>query len=280
MTTTWSRAVSDDGQTFVYADEGSGPLVVLLHGFPDTPHGWERTAEALVDAGYRVVRPWLRGYHPDTIVEGRAYDMLTISSDPIRLLDAMGERDAVLGGHDWGSVMVFGAAALHPDRLRAVVPVALPHPSLLPRDPRTMWAARHFFVLRTPWAEPMLRRADFAYFERLYRRWAPKWHGPERDATLARSKAALADDRALSGALDYYRALSPDIPPALMRESSVPGLVIADTSDIDVAAFERSAAMLGDRSEAVVFDGAGHWPHREHEEEFVARLLGFLQETG
>lgn len=276
--TAWSRAVADDGQTFVYADQGSGPLVVLLHGFPDTPHGWGPAAQALVDAGYRVVRPWLRGYHPDTIVQGRPYDLLTICSEPIRLLDALGERDAVLGGHDWGSVMVFGAAALHPQRLRAVVPVALPHPSLLPRDPRTMWAARHFFELKAPWAEPMARRRDFAYFDRLYRRWAPKWRGSGRDATLAAAKAALADDRALAGALDYYRALAPGVAPELTRGSPVPGLVVADTTDIAVDVFERSAAMLGEGSEALVFEGAGHWPHREYETEFIARLLGFLQQ--
>ena len=275
--TAWSRSVGDDGQTFVYADEGSGPLVVLLHGFPDTPHGWEPAARALAAAGYRVVRPWLRGYHPDTIVEGRPYDLLTLSSEPTRLLDALGEREAVLGGHDWGAMMAFGAAALHPDHLRAVVPVALPHPNLLPRDVRTMWAARHFFALRMPWAEARVRRDDFAYFDHLYERWAPGWRGPGRDATLAEAKAALADDRALSAALDYYRALRPGADAELLRESPVPGLVVADTTDVALEVYERSAGMLGEGSEAVAFAGAGHWPHREYETEFNERLLDFLQ---
>jgi len=274
--TEWSRASTDDGQAFVYADEGEGPLVVLLHGFPDTPHGWAPVAAPLVDAGYRVVRPWLRGYHPDTIVKGRPYDLLTIASDPVRLLDAIGEDQAVLGGHDWGSGMVFAAAALHPDRLRAVVPVALPHPNLLPRDPRTMWAARHFFALRMPWAAAQIRRDDFAYLDRLYRRWAPSWTGAERDATLAAAKAAFRDGRALGGALDYYRALSPKALPEIDVRSPVPGLVVADTGDMDPGLFERSAEFLGEGSETLVF-GRGHWPHREHEREFSARLLEFLQ---
>jgi pimeloyl-ACP methyl ester carboxylesterase len=275
--TAWSRAVGDDGQTFVYADEGEGPLVVLLHGFPDTPHGWGPTAKALVDGGFRVVRPWLRGYHPDTIVEGRPYDLLTISSDPIRLLDALGERNAVVGGHDWGAMMVFGAAVLHPDRLRAIVPVALPHPSLLPRDPRTMWAARHMLAMRMPWAEAAARRNDFAYFDRLYRRWAPNWRGPGRDGSLAEAKAALADDRALAAAVGYYRALEPGRDSELMGESTVPGLVVADTADVPLEVYERSAGMLGEGSQAVAFEGAGHWPHREYETEFLDRLRDFLQ---
>ena len=61
------------GQRFVFTDSGSGPLVVLFHGFPDTPNGWADTAQALNAAGYRTVVPYLRGYHPDTIVPGRRY---------------------------------------------------------------------------------------------------------------------------------------------------------------------------------------------------------------
>jgi pimeloyl-ACP methyl ester carboxylesterase len=275
--TAWSRATAEDGQTFVFADEGAGPLVVLIHGFPDTPHGWGPTAGALVDAGYRVVRPWLRGYHPDTVVEGRPYDVLTISSDPVRLLDAIGERQAILVGHDWGSIMVFGAAALHPDRLRAVVPIALPHLSFLPRDPLTTWAARHFFVLKLPWAAWLMRRSDFAYLERLYRRWAPGWRGAARDRTVGAAKAALADERVLRGSLAYYRALSPKAPPEFGARSPVPGLVVADTTDVALDCFEESAGMLGDGSQVLEFEGAGHWPHREHEPEFIRRLLDFLQ---
>ena len=203
----WSRAETDDGQTFVFADEGEGPLVVLIHGFPDTPHGYERIAAALVEAGYRVVRPWLRGYHPDTIVPGRPYDLVTISSDPIRLLDALGERDAVIAGHDWGSGMVYGAAAMYPERVRGAVPIALPNPNFLPRSPLTLIAARHMLALNLPWAERGVKRNDFAYVDRLYRRWAPRWNGPEPERCIAHAKEAFRDDRVLAGALDYYRAL-------------------------------------------------------------------------
>jgi pimeloyl-ACP methyl ester carboxylesterase len=276
--TAWSRATSDDGrETFVFVDEGHGPLVVLIHGFPDTPHGYERIAAALVDAGHRVVRPWLRGYHPDTIVEGRSYDLVTISSDPIHLLDALGERDAILAGHDWGSGIVFGAAALHPDRVRAIVPIALPHPNLLSRGPRTLWAGRHFVVLKLPWAEAMIRGGDFAYLDKLYRRWAPDWRGSERDRTLAHAKEAFADPRALKAALDYYRAVTPKPKPELSQRSPVPGLLVADLRDIPRESYDRSAELLGEGSEVLALDGVGHWPHREREPEFIARLSEFVQ---
>ena len=68
---------------------GEGPDVVLLHGFPDTPHSWSGIEAALVGAGWRVTVPWLRGYHPDTIVAGRRYDPETLGHDGLELLDAI-----------------------------------------------------------------------------------------------------------------------------------------------------------------------------------------------
>ena len=280
MAQEWSRVAADDGQGFVFAEAGDGPLVVLLHGFPDTPHGWEQIAAGLADAGYRAVRPWLRGYHPDTIVEGRPYDPVTIGSDPIAFLDALGERQAILVGHDWGASMVYAAATLHPDRVRAIVPIAIPHPTLLPRSPSTLWAARHFLALKMPWAESAVRRADFAYLETLYRRWAPNWVGPARERSLADAKGAFANERSLSGALDYYRALSPRPAPELARPPSVRGLVVGGTTDIlDPDLYKRTVGMLGEGSEALIVDGAGHWPHREGEEAFLARLIAFAGEV-
>jgi pimeloyl-ACP methyl ester carboxylesterase len=279
MAEEWSRIAADDGQGFVFVEAGDGPLIILLHGFPDTPHSWERIAAGLADAGYRAVRPWLRGYHPDTIVEGRPYDPVTIASDPITFLDALGERDAILVGHDWGASIVYGAASLYPDRVRAIVPIAIPHPTLLPRNPSTLWAARHFLALKMPWAERAVHRADFAYLETLYRRWSPNWVGAVRERSLADAKSAFADKRSLSGALDYYRALSPRPAPELARPPSVRGLIVGGTSDIlEPDLYERTAGLLGAGSDSLIVEGAGHWPHREGEEAFLARLIAFVGE--
>ncbi|HEY8001561.1 MAG TPA: alpha/beta hydrolase [Solirubrobacterales bacterium] len=278
MSAQWSTVASEDGR-FVFAEAGSGPLVLLLHGFPDTPHGFERTATALADAGYRAVRPWLRGYYPETIVEGRPYDVVTIGSDPIAFLDALGEDEAILVGHDWGAAIVYGAATFHPERVRGIVPIAIPHPTLLPRGPSTLWAARHFLALKMPWAESAVRRGDFAYLDTLYRRWAPNWAGPARDRSLANVKAAFADSRALNGALDYYRAVSPRPAPEFKRPPAARGLVVGGTVDLIAASvFERTAELLGQGSEALIVDGAGHWPHREGEDAFLSRLIAFAGE--
>jgi pimeloyl-ACP methyl ester carboxylesterase len=279
MADEWSRAETDDGQRFVFAESGEGAPVVLLHGFPDTPHGWERIAAALADAGYRALAPWLRGYHPETIVEGRPYDLATIGSDPIRFLDALGEREAIIVGHDWGAGMAYAATNLHPDRVRAIVAIAIPHPGAAPRDLPTLWAARHFVGLNMPFAEQRVRRADFAYLEGLYRRWSPDWSGPERDRALAEAKRALADPRSLKGAVDHYRALRSRVSPVLTRPTTTPGHVVAGTHGLDRGVYERSAAMLGEGSQSMIVDGAGHWAHREREDAFIERLLAFVGEV-
>ena len=276
MEATWQEATTEAGQRFVFRSFGEGPLVVLIHGFPDTPHGWERIASALADAGYRAVTPWLRGYRPETIVEGRSYDPIAISEDAIALLDALGEHDAILVGHDWGAVITYGAAALAPERFRAVVPIAIPYPPLYPRSLKLLWAARHIFANRLPWAERSLRRANFKQVDRLYRRWSPNWRGPERDRSIADAKRCLADPRSLHAALGYYRDVSPSRAAELPNLPQIPALPVGGSGDFDPGLYGKTATLFGPGSEAVVLDG-GHWPHRESEDAFIASLIDFVK---
>ena len=270
----WQRAQNDDGQTFVFADEGEGPLVVLLHGFPDTPHGWAPAAKALNAAGYRTVRPWLRGYHPETLVPGRGYDEISTAHDAIGLLDALGERRALIVGHDWGALIAYAAANLEPERLIAIVAVGLPHFSLFPRNAGLAWGARHFFVHRIPGIERFVRRNEFAYLDHLYSRWAPAWRGAARDACLTEAKRCFSDPRNLSGALDYYRGFSLNPPAAIAEPPKARGLVVGGTTDSPGPLYKATAAEMGD-AEALICEGSGHWPHREAEATFHEALISF-----
>jgi pimeloyl-ACP methyl ester carboxylesterase len=271
------RAIEGGSLRHVVSAAGDGPDVVLLHGFPDTPHSWADAQAALTGAGWRVTVPWLRGYHRDTITPGRRCDPETIGRDAIALLDAIGAQRAVLVGHDWGALIAYAAATLAPERVRALVGVAIPHPSVIPRTPRMVWAGRHFAALKMPWAAWACRRGDFAYLDELYRRWAPNWAGPEREASLRDAKEVFADAAVFDGALAYYRDL-PVLPARLFaRLPSVPALVVGGTADIvGPEVFTRTAALFPAPSRALIVDRAGHWAHREDPATVLPGILAFL----
>ena len=271
-------------QTWRYHDSGHGRAVVLMHGFPDLPHSYASIASALNDAGYRTILPYLRGYHPDTIVPARPYDAVSIAEDAIGLLDALGLSSAVLVGHDWGASVVWGAAAVAPERVDAIVPIAIPHPKTLkPKNALeaigALALARHFVFFKTPWADAMTRRDDFAYIDTLYGRWAPAWKGPERNASLERIKTAFRNPEVLRAAIDYYRAISTQIDPRLIGKVQSRGLVVAGGKDFGghIGPYKKSQRLLEGAAELLVVPNAGHWPHREGEVLFIDRLLGFLE---
>ena len=270
---TLSRAESH-GQRFVFEDTGEGPLVVLLHGFPDTPSGWQDTQGALAAAGYRSVAPYLRGYHPETIVRGRRYRAQEIGEDAIRLLDALGAEQAVLVGHDWGAAIAYRATAVAPERVRGICAVAIPHPRMLQRSPGLLWRGRHFITLSVPSGPWLARRNDFAYIDTLMRRWAPNWSGPAREASLGAVKRAFSDPLVLDGALCYYRDASPGGQDASIGR---PALIVGGTTDlIEPDAFTRSREAFDAPCEVLIAEGAGHWPHREAPELFHERLIAWL----
>ncbi len=270
-------------QTWRYYDAGEGPPVVLFHGFPDTPHSYAGIAHALQEAGYRTIVPYLRGYHPDTIVAGRPYDAWTLAQDAVGLLEVLDLDPAVLVGHDWGATLVYGAAAVAPDRVAAIVPIAIPHPSTL--RPKGLLQtvglfvmARHFLYFQLPWAEAGTRRNDFAYIEKLYARWAPRWSGPERDAAVAKAKEAFSRPEVLEAALDYYRAMFQKPDPRLRGPLQTRGLMVAGEKDFGghLGPYEKSRRLFRDGAELLVIEGAGHWPHREREPEFIEALRDTL----
>src|SRR5437667_12790605 len=118
--------VHANGLKFAYLEQGAGPLVLLLHGFPDTPQTWSDTRPALAQAGFRAVSPFMRGYVPSEIPAQPAYDSDTLGRDVLGLIEALGEQSAFVVGHDWGASAAYSAVGLQPDRIRMLVTVAIP----------------------------------------------------------------------------------------------------------------------------------------------------------
>ncbi|MFG3203854.1 alpha/beta fold hydrolase [Streptomyces sp. NPDC048192] len=123
------RMVDVNGVRLHVAEQGAGPLVVLLHGFPESWHSWHRQFGPLADAGFRVVAPDQRGYgrseHPDAV---DAYTILHLVGDVVGLIQALGEESAYVVGHDWGAPVAWHTALLRPDMVRAVAGLSVPPP--------------------------------------------------------------------------------------------------------------------------------------------------------
>ncbi len=268
------RFVEANGLRFGYLESGSGPLVLLVHGFPDTARSWDATRLALGEAGFHPVAPFTRGYAPTQVPREEAYDSDTLGSDLIALIGALGEESAVIVGHDWGASAAYSAAAIEPDAVRLLVTVAIPHPASVLPTPRILWAVRHFFALSQKRAVHWLPDGDFAYVDELVRRWSPSWNVTPSETDDV--KVVFRDQRSRNAALGYYRALRPWLPASHRKKIRVPTVCFAGEHDMmRPSAYDRAAVRFTGTYEVIRMPG-GHFMHREHPRVFTEKLLGVL----
>ena len=122
------RTIETNGISMHVVEQGTGPLVILCHGFPESWYSWRHQLAALAEAGFHAVAPDMRGYgQTDRPAEIEAYTLLHLVGDMVGLLDALGEPSAVIAGHDWGAPVAWHAALLRPDRFRAVIGLSVPY---------------------------------------------------------------------------------------------------------------------------------------------------------
>jgi pimeloyl-ACP methyl ester carboxylesterase len=265
--------IQANGLEFAYHEAGDGPLVLLVHGFPDTARTWDAYLEPIAAAGFHVVAPYLRGYHPTALPE-RDTTTLDLGEDVLGLMDALEAQTAVIVGHDWGASAVFAAASLAPERIEKLVTLAIPHPLSIKPSPSLVWGARHFATLRFPGAAGRFRKNDMRGVDVLVNRWAPSWNPPP--AELADVKRCFAAEGSLDAALGYYRAATPSPPDFFKTKLPMPSLAFAGREDIvAVKTFYSAKRAYTGEYEVVELD-CGHFPQREREAEVLAKLLAFL----
>jgi len=282
------RDVAANGARFHVAEMGDGPLVLLVHGFPQFWWAWRHQLVALAGAGYRAVAMDLRGYG-NSDKTPRGYDPLTLSLDITGVIRALGEADAVIVGHDWGGFLGWTAAALRPKLVRRLVAVGMPHPrrlrATLFSDRRQFVASSHILGFQRPWApERQLVRHGGAYVEDLLNAWSgPGW--PDEEATL-RYRRAMAVPGVAHCSLEPFRWFIRSVPrpdgvqfAARMRTPvDVPTLQVHGA--LDGAYLPSSARGSGEYVEAYyrwrLFDGVGHFVHEEAPAAFSEELLRWL----
>ncbi len=313
MTEITHRTIATNGINLHIAEAGEGPLVLLIHGFPELSYSWRHQLPALAAAGYHAVAPDVRGYgrsdRPEAI---EAYSLKNMLPDFTGILDEMGEKTVVVVGHDWGAALAWNSAALYPDRYRAVVGMSVPYLPRGPMQPTKMLKAvfqdNWFYILyfQEPGVAEEELEADVRRTTRLMLAGANSF-----DAAAAAAAAKKKGDRFFTGltpaeklpewlteadidefvqnfertgyrgGLNRYRNMDRDweeLPELADKKISQPALFITGTND-PVKTFAPPAdsmkeAVPGLRG-IVEFPG-GHWIQQERPGEVNAALLDFL----
>jgi len=270
------KKVQANGLEFAYLEEGEGPLVLLVHGFPDTAHTWDALRPKIAAAGFRAVSPFTRGYAP-TAIPSSAPNAQTLGEDVLALITALGEEEAFLVGHDWGAVACYAAASLEPEKIRRMVVSAVPHPMAQTPTPGLMWYARHFFVLNLPGAAAKLRKNQFSYIDTLCRRWSPTWDFSQGD--LEAVKKSLSEPGSAEAAVSYYHMLRSGKPEDIYKTRiKVPTTAVAggDEPVVTPAMFEKARRRFDGEYNVVTIPG-GHFAHRESPDAFAEVVLNVLK---
>jgi pimeloyl-ACP methyl ester carboxylesterase len=264
------------------AGPADGPLVVLLHGFPEFWYGWRRQIPALAAAGYRVLVPDQRGYNRSDKPRGlSAYRSNHMAADIVGLLDAVGRERAAIAGHDWGALVGWLLALEYPERVARLAILNVPHPKVLEDNlrhnlrqrVRSLYAA--FFQL-PGLPEWLLRAGNWRALAETMRRSACP--GSFTTADLRRYRAAWARPGAITAMLNWYRAAlrRPPHRPADPRVY-VPVLMIWGARD---QALGREMApesiALCDDGRLHVLEDATHWVQHDAADRVNALLLDFL----
>jgi pimeloyl-ACP methyl ester carboxylesterase len=292
------RAIATNEITLSVLDEGSGPLVVLCHGFPELAYSWRHQVPALLAAGYRVLAPDMRGFGASSVpAEVEAYDIVSLCGDLSGLLDAVGEESAVFVGHDWGAHATWSMATLHPERVRAVAGMSVPFVPRAPAPPIPIMRSHlgeGFYIVwfQQPGVADAALASDVRRTLTTSRQWTAQWaeedpaRTPRRPDWMAEEElevyVAAFERTGFTGGLNWYRNMDRNwelTAATAERRVEQPAMFLTGELDL-VRGFMPAEVMDGwvtDLRANVVVPGAGHWVQQQAPQEVNAALLAFLE---
>jgi pimeloyl-ACP methyl ester carboxylesterase len=268
------------------AGEEAGSPILCLHGFPDPPHTFRYQFKILIESGFRLVVPFLRGYPPSQTGKNDYYGTRLLEDAETILDRYAGERKSVLLGHDWGALVGYSVATFCPERLEKLVTVAVPPFPAFENTGASLgqfWSSRYmlFFQLG-PIANWCMRRKHLAGLDYLWSYWSPDWKYTEED--IAPLKACLGQPGAMEAATGYYRAMlwrsirDQSFVEVMRQPLKVPTLMVGGLNDgcispdyyKDLTGCFESGWLLAS------IENAGHFVHCEKPDEFNQHLMEFL----
>jgi len=269
-----------NGVKLHYVEQGTGALILFLHGFPEFWYEWRDLIPEFA-SDYHAVAPDMRGYNlSDQPERVEAYQVPVIVEDVHALAVSLSAHRFVLVGHDWGGVIAWAYASAHPEMLDKLIIVNAPHPVIFARElagnPAQRQASAYFNLFQSPQAEAFLAQNDFALLQGLIRPWAPP-------AVIEEYLACWR--RGLTGALNYYRAAQLHSPVAeglpQMNTIATPTLVIWGEKDIALLTgnLDGLDRYVTDLTVRRVPDGT-HWVIHEKTAEVIRYMREFLGSPG
>jgi len=272
----------DVGLQVVAAGPAGGPVVVLLHGFPEFWYGWRRQIEPLAAAGFRVVVPDQRGYNLSGKPSGvSAYALTELVSDVIAIADQLGQNKIILAGHDWGAAVAWSAALLYPQRIAKLAVLNVPHPSVMRKflstRPRQLLRSWYMFLFQFPW----LPEAIFSAFhfrigsQALLRSSRPGTFSAE---DLVQYRAAWSQPGALTGMINWYRALFRTRVKFSDKIVRVPTRILWGERDAFLLTeMARESLSYCTNAELFTFAKATHWLQHEEPARVSELLIDFFR---
>jgi pimeloyl-ACP methyl ester carboxylesterase len=253
----------------VAAGPGDGPLLVLLHGFPEFWYSWRGQILPLAEAGFRVVVPDQRGYNQSSKPEGwQAYEVPRLVSDVLGIADRLEQGEFLLAGHDWGGVVAWACAMADEGRIRRLAILNSPHPSVFAKYIRTHAAqvlrSSYMFFMQLPWLpEFLLAAGNFRLLTRTLADTSRPGTFSEQD--FEHYRRAWRQPGAVTGMINWYRALRAEIKPIGKPTIEVPVKILWGARDRYLA-LEMAELSLGycPKGQLMLQPDAGHW--LQHEE--------------
>ncbi|GAA4409836.1 epoxide hydrolase EphM [Nibrella viscosa] len=270
----------------VQAGPVDGPLVILLHGFPEFWYGWRRQITVLAEAGYRVWAPDQRGYNLSDKPEGvGAYQTDTLVADILGLITASGRQKVFLVGHDWGAIVAWRLAARHPERLHKLVILNVPHWRVMKqfvlRQPRQLVRSWYIIFFQLPWIPETLVKW------RNYRLMVQALLGTSRPGTFRRDdlkqyKQAWGQPNAFRSMINWYRAAVRKPPTERIKPTiQVPTLILWGKQDrFLMAEMARQSLAYCAEGELVYVEEATHWLQHEEAARVNTALIDFFARFG
>ncbi|MGY4622292.1 alpha/beta fold hydrolase [Bradyrhizobium sp. USDA 4486] len=274
------KYVEANGVRFAYLEQGTGPLVMFLHGFPDNAWSYRKQLQVFADAGYRAISPFLRGYAPTGIPADDVFDPIALGKDLEALIAALSEDgQACVVGMDWGGTSIFQALATAPSSIKAAVVMNTAHPitfSSIRRDPEIVRSIFHVYFFQLIGAESAVNIEGLPFVDYLWKLWSPTFDNQEH---LRSVKETLGSPGTMAAALKYYGGLTEASRMGRLpiNDMHTPTLTIYGSNDPTAKYSVKEERLFKGPHERVVLPDVGHFPHLERETEVTGLIMDWFR---